>query len=361
MFFRLIPGLFQSSFLDWLLCYLLCRINVGCERYIDLSFNEERRMEHSNQLIIYKRRNPQTSSLWKLLNCHFVDFEECYDKLFQKKYGFYRLVISRVVRKYLECGDLHQGFARIKCPDCHHQFILAFSCRGRWFCPSCHAKKVVQFGHHLKETVLYPVPHRQYVFSIPKIIRRYFLYDRKLLGKLSQCAAKSLTKFLRLTLGKKSGISGIVVAIQTFGDYARWHPHLHALVADGLFLESGYFFVMPEANLGPLRELFRAHVLKMLKMEGLIDDGFIRMIMKWRHTSGFNVHNEVRIKPDDEKGMENLSQYIIRNSFSLAKLKYEEGDSSVIYRSGKHRLRECHMGRIKETSRCSHHWSLLDR
>ncbi len=34
------------------------------------------------------------------------------------------------------------------------------------------------------------------------------------------------------------------MVIQTFGDYARWHPHLHALVADGLFLESGYFYVM---------------------------------------------------------------------------------------------------------------------
>ncbi|MCP3890803.1 MAG: hypothetical protein GY702_18315 [Desulfobulbaceae bacterium] len=50
------------------------------------------------------------------------------------------------------------------------------ACCGRWFCPSCHNKKVVQFGHHLKETVLYPVPHRQYVFSIPKILRRFFLY-----------------------------------------------------------------------------------------------------------------------------------------------------------------------------------------
>jgi hypothetical protein len=53
------------------------------------------------------------------------------------------------------------------------------------------------------------------------------------LGKLSQCAAKSLSKFFKLILGKKTGISGIVVAIQTFGDYVRWHPHLHALVADG--------------------------------------------------------------------------------------------------------------------------------
>ena len=99
-------------------------------------------MEQSSQLKIYKRRNPQTTSLWKLLNCHFVDFEECYDRLFRRKYGFNRPVISHVVRKYLECGGLHQGFARIKCPDCHHQFILAFSCRrGRWFCPSCHNKR----------------------------------------------------------------------------------------------------------------------------------------------------------------------------------------------------------------------------
>jgi hypothetical protein len=192
---------------------------------------------------------------------------------------------------------------------------------------------VVQFGHHLKETVLFPVPHRQYVFSIPKILRRFFLYDRKLLGKLSQCAAKSLTAFFKMTLGKKTGIPGVVVAIQSFGDYARFHPHLHALVADGLFLESGYFFVMPKVDLRPLQELFRAHVFKMLKKEGLIDDTFIMMIMKWRHVSGFSVHNEVRIKPGDDKGIENLSQYIIRNTFSLEKLKYETGDSSVIYRS----------------------------
>ncbi|NOR23957.1 MAG: hypothetical protein GQ542_06100 [Desulforhopalus sp.] len=93
-------------------------------------------MEHSSHVKIYKRRNPQTTLLWKLLASHFTDFEENYDDLFQKQHGFYRLVISHVVRKYLECGDLHEGFARIKCPDCHREYILAYSCRGRYFCPS---------------------------------------------------------------------------------------------------------------------------------------------------------------------------------------------------------------------------------
>ncbi len=155
------------------------------------------------------------------------------------------------------------------------------------YLPSCHNKKVVLFGHQLKETDLYPVPHRQFVFSIPKILRKYFLYDRKLLGRLSQCAAKSLSKFFKLILGKKTGIPGIVVAIQTFGDYARWHPHLHALVANGLFLESGNFFVMPKVDLRPLRELFRVHMLKLLKKEGLINDSFIKMILAWQHVSEF--------------------------------------------------------------------------
>ncbi|MCP3890804.1 MAG: hypothetical protein GY702_18320, partial [Desulfobulbaceae bacterium] len=38
-------------------------------------------------------------------------------------------VISHVVNKYLECGDLHQGFARIKCPHCQHEYILSLACR----------------------------------------------------------------------------------------------------------------------------------------------------------------------------------------------------------------------------------------
>ena len=57
------------------------------------------------------------------------------------------------------------------------------------------------------------------------------------------------------------------------------------------------------------------------------------MIMAWRHNSGFSVHNEVRIQPGDTKGIENLAQYIIRNTFSLAKLSYVESSGTVIYRS----------------------------
>jgi hypothetical protein len=45
--------------------------------------------------------------------------------------------------------------------------------------------------------VLKKIPHRHFVFSIPKILRRYFLYDRKLLADLGRCAWESLKVFLQ--------------------------------------------------------------------------------------------------------------------------------------------------------------------
>ena len=123
--------------------------------------------------------------------------------------------LIHIVRKYLECGDLHQGFARIKYPDCHHEYLLAFSCRGRWFCPSCHNKKVIPFGHHLKESVLYPVPHRQCVFSIPEILRKFFLYDRKLLGKLSRRHRMEFMPIFSQSVNKSSKTRILVFEIST--------------------------------------------------------------------------------------------------------------------------------------------------
>jgi hypothetical protein len=136
----------------------------------------------------------------------------------------------------------------------------------------------VRDPHHLKEAVLYPIAHRQYVFSIPKIVIKFFLYIRALLGTLSQCAVTSLSVFFSNTIATKAGIPGIVVAIQTFDDYARYHPHIHALVADGLCVESGFFFVMPKADPRPLGELFRAPVLRMRKKDVLIDGKYGNVI-----------------------------------------------------------------------------------
>ncbi|KAA3593402.1 MAG: transposase [Candidatus Scalindua sp. AMX11] len=287
----------------------------------------------SNVNKIYHPRNPQDSPLWKMLDDHYDSFEQGYDERFEKPFGFFRSIISEVVHDYLSCGDLKNGFARIRCNDCSEEYLLAFSCKSRWFCPSCHAKKVIQFGESLRDNILYPIPHRQYVFTIPIMLRLFFKYDRKLLSKLCWCAYDSLLVFFRNAVGLENGRPGAIMTIHTFGNYAeKFHPHIHAIVSDGLFRETGTFYVMPDVDLKPLEDIFRASVFKMLRDEGKIDDDIINKLMSWRH-SGFSVHNGSRIARDDEEGKEAISQYIIRNTFSLEKLTYNEKTNTVIYQS----------------------------
>ena len=63
--------------------------------------------------------------------------------------------------------------------------------------------------------VLKKIPHRHFVFSIPKILRRYFLYDRKLLADLSRCAWESLKVFLQEAVPENDPIPSVVIAIQS--------------------------------------------------------------------------------------------------------------------------------------------------
>ena len=59
------------------------------------------------------------------------------------------------------------------------------------------------------------------------------------------------------------------------------HPHLYALVADGLFARSGVFHVMPETGLKPLEELFLARVIRFLVDKGLLPPERARMLRGW--------------------------------------------------------------------------------
>ena len=45
--------------------------------------------------------------------------------------------VEQAIRKYLECAIFAHGFARARCGDCGHDFLIAFSCKGCGVCPSC--------------------------------------------------------------------------------------------------------------------------------------------------------------------------------------------------------------------------------
>ena len=279
---------------------------------------------------VYRPRYPQATDYYRCIEDHLESFIQGYEERFERTYGFFRPYLQKVVYQYLDCGNLRNGFARVKCRDCNHEYLLAFSCKRRHFCPSCHQKRVVEFGEWLCTNVLKKIPHRHFVFSIPKILRRYFLYDRRLLHDLRRCAWESLKVFLQEVVHEKNPIPGAVIAVQTFGDLLGFNPHCHILITDGCFYGKGMFRVAPPLELKKLEAIFRHKVFRMLIARRKITPEMITLLSGWRH-SGFHVFCGKRITPKEETALEHLARYIIRASFSQERMQYLAEKGTVIY------------------------------
>ena len=216
---------------------------------------------------IYRPRHPERTVLYRVIFHHFERFLAEYEGRFQKEYGYARPIVKEVVERYLDCGNPRSGFARIRCPDCHAEHLLTFSCKTRGFCPSCHAKRLEQWEEWMLETLLLDVPHRQVVFVIPKTLRIFFKFRRRLLGDLCRCAAKSLTVYFEALRGEGL-VPGVLAAIQTFGERINFHPHLHLLLTEGGVDWVGIFHRLPRLDDARLAEIFGREVLALLVGKG---------------------------------------------------------------------------------------------
>jgi hypothetical protein len=199
----------------------------------------------------------------------------------------WRPVVGEVTDKFLACGLLEHGFARIRCDDCAHEYLLAFSCKGRYFGPSCHAKRLAIWAQWLDTKLLAPVPHRQVVLTIPKRLRAYCLYRRRLLGEIARIAARTVIAAIRTLIGERDLVVGIVACLQPHGSLANWHPHLNLLVTGGGFRPDGTFVSWPAHDSGRLTEAFRRAMLRLFVRLKLFDENQAAGMLTWPH-SGFH-------------------------------------------------------------------------
>jgi hypothetical protein len=279
---------------------------------------------------VYHPRNPRDSPLHTLVEDNFDRFEQIYDQVYEQEYGFWRPIIREVIDKYINCGDLHSGFARVRCPACADEYLLAFSCKGRYFCPSCHQKRVLKFAEWVTQELLEPVPHSQYVFTIPKMLRVHFKHDRKLLGALSRCAWETLQQYFQAALPELEVRPGVIVSIQTYGRTANYHPHLHLLCSDGAFDRQGAFHPWPCLDTQPMEALFRHQVLRMLLDGDKITPERVELLLSWKH-SGFEVHRSRQLQPTDTQGQETLVAYLLHAPISQQRMVYDPASATVGY------------------------------
>ena len=230
--------------------------------------------------------------------------------------------------------------------------FVAFSCQQRCLCPSCHQKRTLLLAERIAQRICLPVPHRQYVWTIPKRLRIDFRYDRPLLGRLVQLAWETILDTYREMVGNNDALPGMIAGIQTFGELLHFHPHVHALVTDGVFLPNGTFRQLPHENgtgsnqddsclsrfraseNDPIHDRWRRKVFDLLLSEGKIDQETIDQMTTWQH-SGFSVDRSVYLSKGDVAGLERLAEYMVRCPLSLARMTRVTDEGSVIYRAEK--------------------------
>ena len=231
---------------------------------------------------VYRPRQPRATPLYQLFEARYEEVKLLWEERFEKTHGRWRGFVDTVVARYLDCGTAEGGFARLRCEDCHDERLLTFSCRQRGIYPSCDlsaealakedAKRAAAFAALLADEVLEEVPHQMWVFTIPKMVRVYFLHHRELLGELSRAAYETVKELMAAAcLEEESFRPGMVSVVQTFGKAARFHPHVHGLCSRGGWNGCGEWIPVPYVDTRKAEELFRHRVLRLLKDRELRD------------------------------------------------------------------------------------------
>jgi hypothetical protein len=211
---------------------------------------------------IYEPGDPTTTVLYGIVRDHFETFRTQAASL-RDGDGLPKFV-EQEFRDFLRCGCLAGGFARFRCAGCGLDRLVAFSCKGRGFCPRCGGRRMAERAAHLVDHVLPDVPVRQWVLSLPHRLRYLLAWDHDLCRAVSGVAVRAVLGFLRRRAGRAGvddGRSGAVVVVQRFGGALNLNIHLHALVLDGVFTNDGGV-----VRFHPVRRLTREDVAEVVAL-----------------------------------------------------------------------------------------------
>jgi hypothetical protein len=175
--------------------------------------------------------------------------------------------VENEFRRFLGCGSLSGGFARLKCEKCGHEKLVPFSCKRRGICPSCTGRRMAERAAHLVDRVFPQAPVRQWVLSLPFALRYRMAWDHGLTRAVLGVFWRALERYNRKR-AKERGIpgarSGAVTVIQRAGGALNLNPHFHMAVLDGVFIEKDgevVFHKLPAPKTEEVADLVR-HIRK---------------------------------------------------------------------------------------------------
>ena len=225
----------------------------------------------------YLRRDPERSFLYQTVRENWQTFLAHAENT-GKGLPFY---VVREFEGYLKCGILAYGFARMKCEQCRHEKLVAFSCKKRGFCPSCCGRRMAETGVFLSERMFPKVPVRQWVMSFPVPLRYWMAANPKLMSTVLGIVTRAVAGFYRkrgIARGIGSGETGAVTLVQRFGNSVNVNVHFHQLWVEGVFAKSssgvpGHRWVPKPADqdISQVLETIQKRVLRLLIKRGYLE------------------------------------------------------------------------------------------
>ncbi len=182
----------------------------------------------------YRRHRPEDTLLYQVIEQYYPQFAELMRRQSRPLPSF----VHREFIDFLTCGRLENGFLRVRCRDCHTENLVAFSCKGRGFCPSCGARRMVDTAALLVDEVLPHQPIRQWVLSLPFPLRFLFARDPAAMSATLGIVIRAISAHLINKAGctRAQAQTGAVTLIQRFGGALNLNIHFHLLVLDGVYL-----------------------------------------------------------------------------------------------------------------------------
>ena len=274
--------------------------------------------------------------------------------------------VERDFARYLACGVLAHGFARLACAARRSEVLMPFSCKSRGVCPSCNARRAHDTAVHLVERVLPRAAYRQWTLSLPIAVRFALARDARLLSEVLGLFVRALFAFQRRTarqLGVSRPLTGAVAFVQRFGSALQLTPHFHVLVPEAVFEEVDEGELRPhplprptDSEVEMLAVTVARRVLRLCHARGVLEeeaapDGALDLLQlegihvprrgpppparrpgrRCAFVEGFSLHADTWLHENDVAGLERLCSYGARGPLSLERLS-ALADGRLAYR-----------------------------
>ena len=251
-------------------------------------------------------------------------FSEYWDMFYDyyNPLGLIRPAIKDNVDAMIHCKDFSKGYLTYECPNCKNLVNIGLSCNSR-FCSSCGNRYREERALSISKTVI-SKPHRQFVFSIAKELRKYFIEpdDRdNLLDILFEAVNEAFNLLLDSPIAKREHRQfGYMLFLHTYGRDLKWNPHIHALICEGYMDKNDifhkyYFFPYERLRKSFMYSLHNKMYIYMKKNKTKDEyDKFYKLTksLEKRYPDGYYAHGPKPKNKNNKVSIKKLTSYIAR-------------------------------------------------